>query len=531
MAGHSLFHYDCFLVTIAPVQNVTFLVFHKTIFARNDNSPRLFKKTLAKWQCFVHFLLKSVIIEMTFGRDSLQNDPRKFSWLANTVVIALCCPIHPLFPSRVTAYWRWVSLSYCVLSWQCLSFLKSDVVVLFLAPTVPWWLHHARFSPFLGTPKSVTKLVSLTNLVMLLGGPTIISTCVSWRGHDDGAALVLVFVHFLCLLGLHLSQMSPSISSKADFWPLLAGIAFWLAHFSVFVTTACSVAANNQPGLLFFLLLVFGNTDCHNAFVMFSPVIQCSVFTTDCDRKGTMLSINATVLLQRFLQECSLHMSDPSLLLEDLWASGAIRLCCDLFGVPPPQSVSYDDVFSGWILYESSFYGKLLTTLTSSSLSLLSMYMVSSECETSIKNPFQPSAPDPTKSKHAIFFLSVVLHWGAAQMPPYPETLSWSWTYLAFCPCAHWSHSKSPHWSATLLQVFGEIWCCCQVLLPQVQSTRTWQVPSEQVMWGAWIGMEGWQSQQFWQSSSWKPSQMHYSFRCSWSCWFCGCRHHATTCY
>ncbi len=73
---------------------------------------------------------------------------------------------------------------------------------------------------------------------------------------------------------------------------------------------------------------------------------------------------------------------------------------CELFGVPPFQTVLYDDVFSGRILYESSFYGNLLMTLTSSSFSLSSTYRVSAECEFKIQQHFQSFTTDIRCRQH-----------------------------------------------------------------------------------------------------------------------------------
>jgi hypothetical protein len=115
---------------------------------------------------------------------------------------------------------------------------------------------------------------------------------------------------------------------------------------------------------------------------------------------GSMSTADAVISIRRFLHESSSHLSEPSFLLEYLSPSEANHICCELFGVPPYQLVSYDDVFSGRIIYESSFYGNLLTTLTSSVLALPSLYHVSPECELKIKQHFQPWTTDIRCHQH-----------------------------------------------------------------------------------------------------------------------------------
>jgi hypothetical protein len=111
---------------------------------------------------------------------------------------------------------------------------------------------------------------------------------------------------------------------------------------------------------------------------------------------------DAVISIRRFLHESSSYLLEPSLLLKHLHPSGANHIRCELFGVPPFQTVSYDDVFSGRILYESSFYGNLLMILTSSSFSLSSTYRVSAECEFKIKQNFQtPSTASCANPQHA----------------------------------------------------------------------------------------------------------------------------------
>ncbi len=192
---------------------------------------------------------------------------------------------------------------------------------------------------------------------------------------------------------------------------------------------------------------------------------------------GSMSSTtDAVISIRRFLHESSSYLLEPSLLLKHLHPSGANHIRCELFGVPPFQTVSYDDVFSGRILYESSFYGNLLMILTSSSFSLSSTYRVSAECEFKIKQNFQT-----------------------------PSTAS----------CANPQHAG---------QLISAASCTVEVLLKCHPAIHLFNgLQHNQPFIRALIGSVG-------VHTSLPPfSWMHYSSPGRQSCWVCGCWHHGTS--
>ena len=86
------------------------------------------------------------------------------------------------------------------------------------------------------------------------------------------------------------------------------------------------VVTNNQPSIILFVFLVSGNLDRHILFILFLLDILSSLFAADCDMNGATSSTDAIISIWRFMHESSSHLSDPSLLLENLWPSGAKQL-------------------------------------------------------------------------------------------------------------------------------------------------------------------------------------------------------------
>ena len=100
------------------------------------------------------------------------------------------------------------------------------------------------------------------------------------------------------------------------------------------------------------------------------------------------------------LREASAAIARPSELLTHLMAPDANHARCQLFRLHHHDCVvQYDDVFSGRILYEASFFGDLLKRLTSGTdVKLSSLYQVSLQRENVIVQKFKPRATRGSQS-------------------------------------------------------------------------------------------------------------------------------------
>ena len=99
-----------------------------------------------------------------------------------------------------------------------------------------------------------------------------------------------------------------------------------------------------------------------------------------------------------FLREVSASIAKPTELLTRLMAPDANHARCQLFGLQHKCVIEYDDLFSGRIIYESSFFPNLLKRLTSGTdVKLTTLYQVSSQRESEILDKFKPKSHQPSQ--------------------------------------------------------------------------------------------------------------------------------------
>jgi hypothetical protein len=97
-----------------------------------------------------------------------------------------------------------------------------------------------------------------------------------------------------------------------------------------------------------------------------------------------------------FLNLASKAVARRTDLLDGVMSPDANCARCQLFHLTEECAVSYDDLFSGRILYEALFYDNLLQSLSSEGFPLSALYQVLLDCENDIIERFKSRSRIPS---------------------------------------------------------------------------------------------------------------------------------------